>query len=157
MKTPPFIPRPIACLILLSVFLHLAVSAQAQSIAYTYDRQGRLTGVSYPGGKRITYDYDQNGNLIRRNAVAFVDSDNDGMDDNWEIQAFGTLARDGKGDFDGDGASDLEEYLAGTDPKNSASYLKVNPPGPGSAAGSVNLVWPSVLGRYYRVQYKNNQ
>src|SRR5205823_4864053 len=31
---------------------------------------------------------------------------------------FGTLARDGTGDFDGDGLSDLAEYLAGTDPTN---------------------------------------
>src|SRR5207248_8334157 len=32
----------------------------------------------------------------------FVDTDGDGMDDNWELANFGTLARDGRGDFDGD-------------------------------------------------------
>jgi hypothetical protein len=47
------------------------------------------------------------------------DSDNDGMPDDWEMQYFGSLDRDGTGDFDGDGISDLDEYLNGTDPASS--------------------------------------
>jgi len=47
------------------------------------------------------------------------DSDNDGMPDDWEMQYFRTLDRDGTGDFDGDGISDLDEYLNGTDPASS--------------------------------------
>jgi hypothetical protein len=39
------------------------------------------------------------------------DSDADGMNDAWEINAFGNLSRDGAGDFDGDGITDLDEYL----------------------------------------------
>ena len=38
------------------------------------------------------------------------------MDDLWEMDHFGTLIRDGTGDYDGDGATDMSEYLAGTDP-----------------------------------------
>jgi hypothetical protein len=48
--------------------------------------------------------------------IAAGDSDNDGMPDWWELQHFGTLERDGTGDYDGDGKSDLQEYLDGTDP-----------------------------------------
>lgn len=44
------------------------------------------------------------------------DSDGDGMDDDWEMANFGTLDQDGTGDFDGDGISDLDEYLNGSDP-----------------------------------------
>ncbi len=44
------------------------------------------------------------------------DTDGDGMPDAWEIEHFGTLDRDGTGDFDGDGISDLDEFLNGTDP-----------------------------------------
>ena len=38
------------------------------------------------------------------------------MPDAWEMQHFGSLDRDGTGDFDGDGIKDLQEYLRGTDP-----------------------------------------
>jgi len=41
------------------------------------------------------------------------DTDCDRMADSWELAQFGTLARDGTGDFDGDGISDLDEYLDG--------------------------------------------
>jgi len=44
------------------------------------------------------------------------DTDGDGMDDNWEKQHFGDLSHDGTADSDGDGYTDLQEYLNGTDP-----------------------------------------
>jgi hypothetical protein len=44
------------------------------------------------------------------------DADGDGMPDSWELTYFNTLARDGQGDFDGDGLSDLDEFLQGKDP-----------------------------------------
>ncbi len=34
-------------------------------IAYTYDENRNLTGVTYPDGKTVTYTYDSNGNLIK--------------------------------------------------------------------------------------------
>lgn len=40
------------------------------------------------------------------------DLDGDGMADVWEMASFGTLARDGTGDFDNDGILDLQEYLS---------------------------------------------
>jgi hypothetical protein len=43
---------------------------------------------------------------------AGIDGDGDGMADAWEDARFGTLERDGSGDFDGDGTSDLDDYLA---------------------------------------------
>ncbi|TWI65541.1 chitobiase/beta-hexosaminidase-like protein [Desulfobotulus alkaliphilus] len=53
---------------------------------------------------------------IRIAAEGNVDTDKDGMPDAWELEHFGTLDRDGRGDFDGDGISDLDEYLNGFDP-----------------------------------------
>jgi hypothetical protein len=52
------------------------------------------------------------------------DSDHDGLLDTWELSHFGTLERDGTGDFDGDRMSDRDEFIAGTDPKNAADALK---------------------------------
>ncbi len=45
-----------------------------------------------------------------------ADDDADGMPDWWEIKYFGSLAQTPNGDFDGDGVSNLNEYLEGTDP-----------------------------------------
>ncbi|MFD2725972.1 Ig-like domain-containing protein [Hyunsoonleella rubra] len=42
---------------------------------------------------------------------ADYDTDRDGMADVWETAKFGDLSRDGKGDEDGDGYTDLEEFL----------------------------------------------
>lgn len=45
-----------------------------------------------------------------------VDSDNDGLDDDWELLNFGSLDEDADGDFDGDGLSNIEEQNNGTNP-----------------------------------------
>jgi len=53
-------------------------------------------------------------------------------------------------DSDGDGASDWHEYLAGTDPTNSASVLRLTSTQPGL------LQFQSATGRTYQIEYKNN-
>ena len=50
-----------------------------------------------------------------------LSSDGDPLPDEWEFAAFGSLGRDGSGDFDSDGLSDLAEFQAGTDPLSSDS------------------------------------
>lgn len=44
----------------------LAATLTAQTLNYTYDSAGRLTGVAYPNGKSLTYSYDAAGNLLKR-------------------------------------------------------------------------------------------
>ena len=60
------------------------------------------------------WDYPGRTNVVSTvdiGADELVDADTDGMPDPWEILHFGsTAARDGSGDFDGDGLTDLEEY-----------------------------------------------
>ncbi|MEA2051457.1 MAG: PPC domain-containing protein [Euryarchaeota archaeon] len=45
-----------------------------------------------------------------------LDGDSDGMADRWENHYFGNMSRDGAGDYDNDGFSDLQEYQEGTLP-----------------------------------------
>ncbi|MDM8541001.1 FlgD immunoglobulin-like domain containing protein [Desulfococcaceae bacterium HSG9] len=54
------------------------------------------------------------------------DIDNDGMNDDWETKHFGALHRDGSGDFDGDGITDLEEFRLGTHPQIKAGDLNLD-------------------------------
>ena len=89
------------------------------------------------------------------------DTDGDGMDDDWEMAYFNTLARDGSGDFDNDGASDLAEFRAGTNPANDASILRVLTLTTSLAAGpnprrTTVLLWSATPGKTYRVQFKTD-
>ena len=59
--------------------------------------------------------------LVVTYETAAADSDGDGLPDNWELANFGNLTTaNATSDFDGDGTSDLSEYLAGTSPVNPA-------------------------------------
>ena len=86
--------------------------------------------------------------------VPMIDTDADGMDDQWERDQFGNLMRNGTGDFDQDGQSDRQEFLASTFPTNPASVFKVTDVSR-TPGGAVSLRWNSVAGRRYRVQYKS--
>ena len=49
--------------------------------------------------------------------TACADTDNDGMPDLWEMAKFGNLAQTAQGDLNGDGYTNLEEYLRGKLPR----------------------------------------
>jgi hypothetical protein len=53
------------------------------------------------------------------------DSDGDGLQDQWEVWHFGDLTRNGNDDLDGDAFIDRFEYLAGTDPRDANSVLRI--------------------------------
>ena len=57
-------------------------------------------------------------------------------------------------DSDGDGMTNLQEYLAGTDPRSAASVLRIT--SIQKSAGDIVINFPSVFGKTYRVEQKNN-
>ncbi len=59
--------------------------------------------------------------LDKVSVTATTDTDSDGMADEWEQLYFGSLARNGSGDYDDDGVSDLTEYQDYTTPNNNYS------------------------------------
>jgi hypothetical protein len=74
--------------------------------------------------------------------------------ENWRSENFGTTANTGNAadsaDPDGDGWTNEQEFISGTDPNNRASLLKIDPM---QASGNdMSLTFPSVLGRTYRVE-----
>jgi hypothetical protein len=89
-----------------------------------------------------------------------LDTDGDGMDDDWEVAYFNTLSRDGTGDFDNDGVNDRDEFRAGTNPANDASILRVISIARAQAAPvplnyqRTTVLWSATPGKTYRVQFK---
>jgi alpha-glucosidase len=93
----------------------------------------------------------------RVDAAALVDSDGDGMPDEWEfIHGLNPLhAGDASLDLDGDGAPNLAEYISGAVPTDSASYFAVAAPVRNPTNG-VDVSWVAVTGRAYRLEYSTN-
>jgi hypothetical protein len=84
-----------------------------------------------------------------------VDSDGDGMEDDWEVAYFGNLSRDGLGDFDHDGANDVQEFRTWTDPTNLNSILRVLTVSP--VYGSSRwLYWTGNSNLSHRVEFKDD-
>jgi hypothetical protein len=90
--------------------------------------------------------------LVDTSAPVVVDTDEDGMPDDWETA--NNLDPDDDADAaldaDGDGQSNIAEFLAGTNPQSSASRLAIAAMTRG--AGGVTLTWSSVPGKSYRIQ-----
>jgi hypothetical protein len=84
-----------------------------------------------------------------------ADTDWDGMPD-WYETALGFNPNDpsdGSADFDGDGMSNLAEYLSATNPKDSNSFLRITSAGFNGSAFVISF--PVIDDRIYRVEYKN--
>jgi sugar lactone lactonase YvrE len=81
-----------------------------------------------------------------------ISSWNDGIPDWWRLLYFGTVSNllsAANLDPDGDGASNWQEYVAGTNPMDPASVLQLTPLAP---APNFTVQWPSVVGKTYMVQ-----
>lgn len=68
----------------------------------------------------------------------------------WEFQHFGDWVN-AQHDPDGDGTTNLEEFLAGTDPRDPASVFIFTEYG-AHPAGGFQVVWQSSLGRSYTLE-----
>jgi hypothetical protein len=88
------------------------------------------------------------------NITILADADTDGLPDSWETAYFGSgTAANPALDSDGDGMTNLQEFIAGTDPTDPASYLRLNP-NPG--AGAASLSFQAVTNRTYVIEYKDS-
>jgi len=93
-----------------------------------------------------------NGVFAAFDIITIADTDRDGMSDAFEI-AYGlntNNVNDAAGDLDGDTMTNLEESLAGTDPSNASSYLRVDN---SRLPGATVLQVAAVSNRTYSVQF----
>jgi hypothetical protein len=82
--------------------------------------------------------------------VSDVDTDADGLPDDWERFYFGSLARTGSEDPDQDGVDNAHEWGAGTDPSIAASRLELV--AVRRVAGATVARFPIAASRSYRME-----
>ncbi|HEY0369082.1 MAG TPA: M12 family metallopeptidase [Chthoniobacterales bacterium] len=117
-----------------------------------------------PDGTVITATAtDASGNTSQFSApvsATTTDSDGDAIPDSWMLAHFGhaigqvgdqSRAND---DADGDGLTNLQEFLAGTDPQSAASKLRVI--SLSETAHDIALTFASVVGKTYRVDARDD-
>ena len=101
------------------------------------------------------------------NAVAYVQTDrifagaldSNGLPIAWELQNFGHTGVDPNADPDGDGMSNMREYLAGTNPNDANDYLRITAIGVSfmdDGNDNDTLAWTSHPNRQYRIQQSTN-
>ena len=90
----------------------------------------------------------------RLNLQRIVDTDANSLPDWWEQLHFGALTgTDPSGDADHDGLTNLQEFLAGTNPANAQDRLRISSLARLSSNGGFLVTWSAVEGKTYQVQY----
>jgi subtilisin family serine protease len=126
-----------------------AMNFPAETVAQRIQRiLGNVDPVAGLQGKVITGG--------RLNLLRVVDTDFNSLPDWWERTNFGhLLGTQAGGDPDHDGASNLAEWIAGTNPTNASSCLRLLAPS-ATATNGITIRWPSVAGKTYRLERATN-
>lgn len=108
------------------------------------------------GGTNFTFSGTTRGTIRRIDLLVqstIVDTDGDGLPDDWELAYFGnaTSTNNATGDFDGDGLDNWGEYRAGCSPIDPASCFRFVYVKPSSGSG-FEIHWSSVAGKRYTIE-----
>jgi hypothetical protein len=134
------------------VFVKLPGSASGQNVQFRWrfgsDSSTGSTGWSIDSVQVSSTSY----------SCLTIDSDNDGILDGWE-SLYGLNPNDpadAGDDDDADGMTNLQEYIAGTDPTNAASLFHITSFSHDEGTGAALLTFSSVNGRLYRIEYNDD-
>jgi hypothetical protein len=134
------------------VIVNLPAAASGQNVQF------RWRFVSDTGGSSTGWNIDTVQVSSTSYACATIDSDGDGIPDGWE-SFYGLNPNDlgdANQDLDGDGMTNLQEYVAGTDPTNASSVLKISSISSDPLSGAASFSFPSVNGKLYRIEFNND-
>jgi hypothetical protein len=119
--------------------------------AFTYFPARGFRGVDFFGFSASDAFSTSGSATMNMNVISPPDTNGNGLPDGWEA-VYGVT--DPAADSDGDGVGNGQEYVAGTNPTNAASVLRLS-----SITRQTNghfvLTWPSIGGTRYRLQYGN--
>jgi hypothetical protein len=130
---------------------------------FTGHGQSYINAVAPPGDYSITYGavpyyatpapqsgtLSDGGSIVFTGNYTFTDANNNGISDAWEQAYFGAVSptRTATTDTDGDGMSDLAEFIVGTNPGSTSSVFRAESV---STNNVIRFSWPDT-GRSYRV------
>ena len=113
---------------------------------------GKLSGLAYGANIGWLSLGDVSFSLQVDSISAGADTDGDGIPDAWELLYAGNLTTfSATSDFDRDGSTDLEEYLAGTNPLDPNDNLRVVRFTLSPDKSSASISWTTKPNRQYRI------
>jgi Tol biopolymer transport system component len=86
--------------------------------------------------------------------LPLTDSNQNGLEDGWEMSNFGSVGADPKADPDNDGMTNLQEYLSGTNPNDPVSALAVQS-SLSPSDHTLHLQWIGIAGKSYQLQFRS--
>jgi hypothetical protein len=137
-----------------------AAYAYGANIGWINFDEHRRTKINMITGQMSGYVWSANcGWISLSNAVAYVQTDTispgalapDGLPIAWLLTYFGTTNVNANADPTGKGMTIAQDYLAGTDPNNVNSILRITAGSFSSGGTSAALTWNSVPTRYYYI------
>jgi len=140
---------------------HLSGYAWGANIGWiTFEQTYGMPKINMITGQMSGYVWSANcGWISLSNAVAYVQTDTispgalapDGLPIAWLLLNFGTTNVNANADPIGKGITIGQDYLAGTDPNNPNSILRITAESFSSGGTNAELTWNSVLTRYYYI------